>query len=303
MMLFRGMRLFPALFACFVLTTVSTHGDEASQDSAATTGTAATPISVHGDQLSSDGRLIDLDPIPEQAAPGEHPLAPAIRWAKKGLKELKQIEDYSATVVKRERNGSQLGEYEYMFVKIREKPFSVYLNFLGPPKLEGQEVVYIEGKNDGKMLAHGSGVKKALFGTVSIKPDGFIAMQGQHYPLTDIGISNLVRRLIEVGEQDMKYKECEVKYFEDAKINGRPCTCIQVVHPVPRKNFIFHIARIFIDKELGVPIRYAAYDWPEEEGGKPQVIEEYTYLNLKANNGFTDADFDVHNPNYGFMSK
>ena len=33
---------------------------------------------------------------------------------------------------------------------------------------------------------------------------------------------------------------------------------------------------------------------------KPELIEEYTYLNLKINNGFTDADFDTKNPNYSF---
>ena len=73
--------------------------------------------------------------------------------------------------------------------------------------------------------------------------------------------------------------------------------------PTPRRNFRFHIARIFVDDELNLPIRYESYDWPEEEGGKPQVLEEYTYLNLKLNNGFTDADFDIRNPNYQFNSK
>ncbi|MBI1903218.1 MAG: DUF1571 domain-containing protein, partial [Planctomycetia bacterium] len=34
--------------------------------------------------------------------------------------------------------------------------------------------------------------------------------------------------------------------------------------------------------------------------GKPELTEEYTYLKIKVNNGFTDADFDVKNPNYKF---
>jgi hypothetical protein len=29
-------------------------------------------------------------------------------------------------------------------------------------------------------------------------------------------------------------------------------------------------------------------------------MEEYTYMDIKLNNGFTDADFDDNNPNYGF---
>ncbi len=36
----------------------------------------------------------------------------------------------------------------------------------------------------------------------------------------------------------------------NAKVNGRVCSCVQVVHPVPRRNFRFHLARVFIDDEL-----------------------------------------------------
>jgi hypothetical protein len=46
--------------------------------------------------------------------------------------------------------------------------------------------------------------------------------------------------------------------------------------------------------------RYEAYDWPQQQGGKPILTEEYTYVNLKINNNFTDADFDENNPAYGY---
>jgi hypothetical protein len=225
---------------------------------------------------------------------------PTLRWAYSGLGDLEKIQDYSATLAKRERIGGKLLEYEHMFLKMRHKPFSVYMLFLGPAAVKGQEVVYVEGQNDNNMIAHGVGIKKTMFGPVPLKPDGPIAMRNQRYPLTELGILNMTRRLVEVGEQDIKYGECEVKFYEGAKINGRVCTCIEVVHPVPRKNFLFHLARIFVDKELNLPIRYESFDWPKEKGGAPELMEEYTYLNLKLNNGFTDADFDPKNPNYKF---
>jgi hypothetical protein len=231
---------------------------------------------------------------------GEHPLMPALRWAYTGLSNVEKIQDYSATLAKRERIGGKLMDYEYMFIKLRQNPFSVYMYFLGPPEIKGQEVIYIEGQNNGNMWAHTVGIKNTMFGTVSIKPDGPIAMRGQRYPLTELGILNLIRRLVEVAEQDIKYGECEVKFYEGAKINGRVCTCIEVVHPVPRRNFLYHIARIFVDKELNLPIRYESYDWPTAPGAAPELMEEYTYLNLKLNVGFTNADFDVNNPNYKF---
>ncbi len=238
-------------------------------------------------------------PAVDAAQTVKHPLEPALIWAKEGLKSVEKIRDYSAVVIKRERVGGEVGEYQYMFVKVRHEPFSVYMYFLAPDKLKGREVIYVEGKNEGKMWAHGVGAQK-IFGTLSLAPDGRIAMDGQRYPLTELGILNLVRRLIEVAEKDCKYGECDVQYFKGAEINKRKCTCIQVVHPVPRRNFMFHMARIFVDDEYNMPIRYEAHDWPEEEGGPPRLIEEYTYANLKLNVGFTDADFDVENPNYGF---
>ncbi len=225
---------------------------------------------------------------------------PTLRWAYAGLGNIDKLQDYSATLAKRERIGGKVLDYEYMFVKIRHRPFSVYMYFLGPPAVKGQEVLFVQGQNGGNMLAHTVGIKNTMFGTVALKPDGPIAMRNERYPLTELGILNMTRRLVEVGEKDVKYGECEVKFYEGAKINGRVCTCIEVVHPVPRRNFLFHLARIFVDKDYNVPIRYESYDWPREKGGRPELMEEYTYLNLKLNNGFTDADFDSKNPNYKF---
>ena len=239
-----------------------------------------------------------------QAAVGAHPLEPALELARRGLANLEtNIHDYSCTVVKRERIDGKLGEHEYMFAKIRHKPFSVYLYFLSPDGVKGQEVIYVDGQNDGNMLAHaGSGVR-AMVGTVSLKPSSMLAMQGNRYAITEIGVENLARRLVEVAEHDLQFGECEVNFFPNAKVNGRVCTCVQVVHPVPRRNFRFHLARVFIDDELVIPIRYEAYDWPQEAGGQPVLLEEYTYMNVKINQGLTDQDFDPKNTAYKFNGK
>jgi len=226
---------------------------------------------------------------------------PALRWAYEGKRHLEKIQDYSAIMVKRERHDGKLSNYEYMAIKVRHRPFSVYMYFLDPPSLRGQEVIYVAGRNNGKMWAHPPpGLRNKLIGTISLDPTSPIAMRGNHYPITELGILNLVQRLLEVGEHDAQYGECEVKFLPGAKINGRSCTCLQVVHPVPRRTFLFHMARIFVDDELSIPVRYEAHDWPREPGGQPELIEEYTYLDVKLNVGFTDADFDIRNPAYGF---
>lgn len=232
----------------------------------------------------------------EPTKPETHPLIPVLRWAKQGLPAIENLKDYSATLVRRERVNGRLSGYEYVFVKIRHQPFSVYVYFLAPASVKGQEVIYIAGQNQGNLLAH----KANMSVTVSLHPEGMVAMTGRNYPLTEIGLVNLVRRLVEVGQQDLQYGDCEVKYFTSAKVNKRPCTVIQVMHPTQRDVFRFHLARIFVDNELMTPIRYESYDWPREPGGEPELLEEYTYMDLKVNVGFTDEDFSVQNPEYRF---
>ncbi|HET6879874.1 MAG TPA: DUF1571 domain-containing protein [Pirellulales bacterium] len=232
-------------------------------------------------------------------AEGEHPLSPAVRWAKHCMQKMQAIQDYSAKMAKRERIDGALTEYEYLKVKVRHEPFSVYVGFIGPAKVKGQEAIYVNGRNDGKLLAHANGMRK-IFGTVSLKPDSMLAMTGNRYPITEMGIRRLTERLIEVGEHDAQFGECEVKAFPNTKINGRDCVCLRVVHPVRRREFLFNMAKIYVDSEHNVPVRYEAYDWPDTPGGEPVLTEEYTYLELKLNNGFTDRDFEVTNPEYQF---
>lgn len=230
-----------------------------------------------------------------------HPLDPVLKMAYGGLEAMdKSVRDYTATLVKRERINGKLGEYKYMFVKIRHKPFSVYLYFLGPEKVRGREVIYVEGQNHGKLVAHEASGISALVPRVKLDPNSDLAMSGEKYPITKIGIRNLTKELVEVGEQDKRHGECEVKFFKGAKVQDRVCTCLQVVHPVPRKHFRFHLARVYIDDEHQVPIRYESYLWPQEAGGTPPLEEEYTYMKLKFNVGLKDSDFDPDNPNYKF---
>jgi hypothetical protein len=63
------------------------------------------------------------------------------------------------------------------------------------------------------------------------------------------------------------------------------------------------MAQVFMDDEWKIPVRYAAYGWPNKAGGEMDVIEEYTYQNIKINVGLTDKDFDVANSDYNFHKR
>jgi hypothetical protein len=237
------------------------------------------------------------------------PLAPidrALSVAEDGLDYIRtDIRDYAATMIKRERVNGVVGDPEFIDLKVRNRreqegvPFSIYMKFLKPSKVKGREVIWVEGRNSGKLIAHeGTGMFKHI--TASLDPDGAMAMRGNRYPIYEAGIENLVYRLIEKGQRDKQLGDAEVKFFENTKINGRKCTLIQVKHPEARPEYDFHICRVFIDDELKVPVRYSAYDWPEAEGEKPALMEEYTYLDMKLNVNLTENDFNPENNSYKF---
>ena len=232
-----------------------------------------------------------------------HPLVPVLKIAAEGLLHIDaNIADYSATLVKRERVRGSL-ETQYMLIKVRHEPYSVYMVFLGPEDMKDNEVIYVDGQNDGKMWARaGSGLRRRI-GMVSLEPTGPLAMDRQRYPITMLGMRTLTQRLLEVGQQDLQHDEIDVEFHEDGKINGRSCSWLQATHPEPRKHFRYHMARIFIDDEFKMPVRFEAYLWPYKKGGKPVLVEQYTYLNIKVNQGFTDEDFNPRNEKYSFVDR
>ncbi len=67
-----------------------------------------------------------------------------------------------------------------------------------------------------------------------------------------------------------------------------------------REYFQYHKAQIFIDDQFQLPVRFAVYGWPAQDGGSLPLIEEFTVVDVKLNVGLTDEDFDHRNAAYEF---
>jgi hypothetical protein len=228
----------------------------------------------------------------------EHPLKAAIRLAESSLKSLEPVKDYEATLTKRELVGNQIVEHA-MLIRFREEPFSVYLRFVDANA--GREVMYVEGQYQNKILAHeGPGSLKSLVGTVALSPESEEVRSESRHSITDIGLRNMLKIIIGRWEEESKYGECEVQYYPQAKLDQRECLVIECTHPRPRKQFKFHISRLFIDKETNLPVRSENYGYSLQPNARPPLLEEYTYSSLRTNVQLTDRDFDRNNPEYKF---
>ncbi len=238
----------------------------------------------------------------------EHPLDPLLVLARAGADYLQEnVQDYTATIVKRVRWRGRLQDEQHVACKIRHAvctpdpetsiPFSVYTRFLKPKA--GQEAIWVQGCHDDKIVAHGPpGLLNVM--TIRLDPEGSLAMSGNRYPIQSIGMLNLILQMIEKGEHDRKLGDCEVKITRNVMIGDARCTRLEIIHHEADDRFDFHQAEIYIDDDRNLPIAYRGFTWPDEPGGQPKLLERYLYKDIEINVGLTDRDFDPRNPDYNF---
>src|SRR5262249_1087452 len=111
-----------------------------------------------------------------------------------GLK-YQEVRDYTCTFLKRERVDGRLTPLHVMTMKVRTRPFSIYLKFL--PPTPGREGIYIEGRNGGRVLAHDVGLGRLLGGTMRLDPKGAMAMEDCRHPVTEAGIGHMIETVAE----------------------------------------------------------------------------------------------------------
>jgi len=240
----------------------------------------------------------------------EHPLDPVLAMAQLSMSEIdERIDDYACVITSQVFIDGRLDKEQRMRAKIRHakeiegelKPFGVYLDFLAPRSVVGQEVIWVDGQNDGKLVAHSASGFLRLK-RMHLAPDGPIAMRGSKYPISDIGFRNLIAKMYEIGCCDRDDEDCSVTVTEGVKVEGRPCTQIEIKHEEDKDAFQFHIAKIYVDNQRKIPIGYEGYSWPTAPGEEPPLDEKFYYTDMNLNVGLQDSDFDPDNPDYRYPS-
>jgi hypothetical protein len=229
--------------------------------------------------------------------PGQHPLLPLVRWAESRIGELRAVEDYEGIFTKQEQVDGLLRPKETILLRVRHRPFSVYMRYLEPLGKKEREVLYVAGENRGRLKTHGA--THSILGNLSLSPASPLAMRGNRHPITDIGLLNLTERMVELGNAELSRPNCTVN-LSKARFAERPCVCIEVAHPRPEPHQLYQRAVIYIDGESNLPVRYEAYAWISDTEGSVEPFEEYTYRDLHFNRGFRDIDFSAANPDYAF---
>ena len=225
-----------------------------------------------------------------------HALSPAFKLAVAGLEAIAKVKDYEAVFVRKEQvNGALVNSQ--ITIKLRHEPFSVYLKFIEPSA--GREVIFVEGKNDGKLLVHETGIA-ALAGTLALDPKGSMAMNGNRYPVTMIGLKTMTETVIEKWLQVKDEKDTKVSVYPNATVGDLSCKVVETVLAKPVDGIPQQTCRLYVEKATGIPVRVQSLAFPAKPGDKQETVEDYFYSKLKTNIDLKDIDFDPKNPAYSF---
>ena len=221
----------------------------------------------------------------QEALPDPKPIA----FLKKCLDKFDQdgIQGYSCILHKQERIGGQLQPSEDVELFVRTQPFSVFMHWLRGQRL-ADSALYVEGENDGKMLAHPAGLAGALIKVVSRDPDGADAKQSGRYSIKDAGLKNGLLRTYKTWKAGEDEGTLHVEYLGLRKVreaNDRLCYTLRRKYEKPAEDGTNEVT-IYIDKEHWFQIRSVIKD---AEG---KLIGDYIFRDIQLNPKFKPNQFE-----------
>ena len=288
--------------AAFIFVVVTTTGVSFAQTHNITNKTK--PVDYRVDRpiqystSSQPGRMTPSMPVPEDQWQAYEQM---VNDAKERFETInRQFGSYACVVTMRETIDGELQDMRRVQMIFRAEPFSVYMKYITPDEIVGREIVYIEGQYNGRMIVTKGGFRPALAHiTRAIKPDSQLARAESNHSLKELGIASMMKQLLDVAHSAELFPDCKIEFFENASIDNRACTVIQITHEPKSDEFPFYRGQVFIDNQYQVPVRFICYNWPDSSG-IATIREEFTYTNIIPNASVTDADFDYRNPRYAF---
>jgi hypothetical protein len=203
-----------------------------------------------------------------------------------------RVTSYTARLVRQERVGTRLRPPEEARLKF-QRPGSVYMHWITGPAA-GRELLFVEGRDDGKVLVHEPRFLSNLF-TLVLAPDSPRIFQESRHPATDVGLGRLIELI--AGDTRRGQRAGELTIVDRGLVGeaGSRARVFELVLPrEATKGYYCHRALLSLHPDLGLPVRAQFFD------GEEQLLADYAYRDLELNRPLTPLDFDPRNPAYGF---
>jgi hypothetical protein len=191
------------------------------------------------------------------------------------------VRDYACTFIKQERIGGRLLPEQTAQMLVREEPFSVYLRFVAPSSVAGQELCYVAGSYGDRVRVRGNGLKGA-FGFVTLPLDDPRVTSQSRHSVAEAGLRSLIDQ-VATAHSELRGDASQLE-IGGVRLYGRPCTRVSLHLPAGSRQYGDR-GVVYFDRESKLPVRFEAYDRSGE------LLESYTYLDTRRNVGVPDSAF------------
>jgi hypothetical protein len=223
-------------------------------------------------------------------APKGAPLDQPLQWMYEARRFHQSLTDYTCYMVSRERVRGVLKSENVIHFMFRPQPFSVYMKWLSPADLAGQEVAYIHNKNNNKMRVHPKKGGK-IVGWMNVDPNDPRVFEHSRHNIYEAGIGNMIEQLIRAFEKERLIGKTQLTASE-YNYNNKRCYRLEATRSERNKDFYCYRTIVYIDQETKLPIRMENYDYPTASsppGG--DLMEMFCYIDLRLNTGLKDGHF------------
>lgn len=200
----------------------------------------------------------------------------------------REVKGYTCLFHKQERLEGRVNPPEVIEVRFREQPHSVLFHWLEGARL-AERALYVEGENDGKMLARPKGVAARLLAgdVVQRDVDSADARKSGRYTLKEFGVKKAMERSLAAFKAAQEANALQYEYLgikRVREVGDRPCFTLHRVSKKPEADGVKDIV-LYVDTETWLQVGNVLKD---EDG---VLVGAYYFRDFKFNPDFPKDAF------------
>jgi hypothetical protein len=228
-------------------------------------------------------------PAPEAPKAGADALAAMLGETRTALGKLR---DYTCTFTRQEvRKGTLSGE-EVAEMKVRSNPVGVYARFARPEAIAGMEVAYTAARKKNLKVRYRPAGTAGARGFQTLDTDDAKFLSANRHPVTEWTMAAGIERVAAAVAREKTLNNPVEVYTGEYQFAGRNVIRYEVLTRRPHAFRYAYRMLVYVDKETKLPLRFEAYDQPKSGAPAGDLLEAYSFSDMKLNVGLGESSFD-----------
>ncbi len=202
-----------------------------------------------------------------------------------------KVRDYTCTFTRQQRVNGLVGAEQVAEMKVRVNPASVYLRFARPEATAGLEMCYVSTRADGKLRMRAAGAK-GQNGFQTLATDDSKVKAEFPRPAKELGIGPMLDLLTGVVAREKGLNNPIEVFTTDYQFAGRNVMRYDIFTRRPHSHRYAYRTIVYVDKDTRLPVRIESYDAPKPGLTQGELIEAFSYSDLKLNVGLGASAFE-----------